>query len=106
MIFVWCVLWPSLEFIAPNFTYTYGSSDAHKHSLIRVLRTIKVGDSSAALRRRYPAIFQDSFNEGGDGFSSISGGGATDRCKYSYSITVNQKTGLVDDVSCDVHERN
>jgi hypothetical protein len=64
-VFVSCVLWPSLEFMAPNFTYTYGTPGARDRSLFRVVRSIKVGDSSAELQRRYPAIFPYSFSSGG-----------------------------------------
>jgi hypothetical protein len=35
----------------------------------------------------------------------MSGGGTTERYEFSYNMSVNQKTGLVDDVSCDFHER-
>lgn len=107
VIFFWCVLWPSLEIMVPNFTYTYGTQSARDRSMFRIIQTIKVGDSSVELRRRYPAIFADPFSDrGGDGFSSMGGGGTTERYEFNYNISVNQKTGLVDDVSCDFHERN
>jgi hypothetical protein len=52
-----CIVWPTLEFLAPSLTYTYGSRDSKLRSLHRIVQTVRVGDSLDELCQAYPMLF-------------------------------------------------
>ena len=97
-LFLWCILWPSLENLTPGFTYTYGSTDAQVRSIHRILQSVKVGDSILNLHRQYPALFPS-------GARGVEGGSSTLRYEFRYEIGVDRPTGLVNHVSSQLSER-
>jgi hypothetical protein len=101
LICFWCFLWPSLEVICPGFTYTYGTENARNRSRLRVFQAIKNGDSMLELERRYPSIFPGSSS----GVEGIDVSGGTERYEYRFQISIDQITGNVDHVSCELQDR-